>query len=130
MEDLDYNYQNQPNLTLGVADRTVAQLTGAENKADRERDNRLHTMNCREWTDEEKKRVVEDSINSEAQERDTQSKNVEWTTEMKVRLVQIDDEERKRGKRFMKRVKERWVDQYPEHATASIQKLRDNAARF
>ena len=59
MEDLDYNYQNQPNLTLGVADRTVAQLTGAENKADRERDNRLHTMNCREWTDEEKKRVVE-----------------------------------------------------------------------
>ena len=181
MEDLDYNYQNQPNLTLDVADRTVAQLTGAENKADRERDNRLHTMNCREWTDEEKKRVVEmdmeermkgknfmkrikerwhqeypekqrtaqnlidnakrfakegwgrvqeDSVNSEAQKRDTQSKNVEWTTEVKVRLVQIDDEERKRGKGFMERVKERWVDQYPEHATASIQKLRDNAARF
>ena len=30
----------------------------------------------------------------------------------------------------MKRVKERWIDEYPEHATASIQKLRDNAARF
>ena len=30
----------------------------------------------------------------------------------------------------MKRVKERWVDEYPEHATASIRKLRDNAARF
>ena len=48
---------------------------------------------------------------------------------MKVRLVQIDDEERKWGKGFMKRVKERWVDQYPEHAAASIQKLPDNAAR-
>ena len=30
MEDLDYNYQNQPNFTLGVADRTVAQLTDAD----------------------------------------------------------------------------------------------------
>ena len=68
--------------------------------------------------------------NKEAQERDTQPKNVEWTTEMKVRLVQIDNEERKRGRGFMKRVKERWIDEYPEHATASIQKLRDNAARF
>ena len=45
-------------------------------------------------------------------------------------MVQIDNEERKRGRGFMKRVKERWVDEYPEHATASIQKLRDNAARF
>ena len=49
---------------------------------------------------------------------------------MKVRLAQIDNEERKRGRGFMKRVKERWVDEHPEHATASIQKLRDNAARF
>ena len=181
MEDLDYNYQNQPNFTLGVADRTVAQLTDAENIADRERNNRLHTMNCRDWTDEEKKRVVEidreermkgknfmrriaqrwrqeyekkqrtaqnlidsakrfakegwgrvqeDPVNSETQERDTQSRTVEWTTEMKVRLVQIDDEERKRGRGFIKRVKERWADEYPEHARASIQKLRDNAARF
>ena len=48
---------------------------------------------------------------------------------MKVRLVQIDDEERKRGKGFMKRVKERLVDQYPEHAAASIQKLRDKCSK-
>ena len=27
-------------------------------------------------------------------------------------------------------MKERWVDEYPEHVTASIQKLRDNAGRF
>ena len=49
---------------------------------------------------------------------------------MKVRLVQIDNEERKRGRGFIKRVKERWIDEYPEDATASTQKLRDNAARF
>ena len=73
--------------------------------------------------------VQENPFNREAQERDAQPKNVEWTTKMKVRLVQIDNEE-KRGRRFMERVKERWADEYPEHATASIQKLRDNAARF
>ena len=181
MEDLDYNYQNQPNFTLGIADRTVAQLTDAESIADSVQNSKSHTMNGRDWTDEEKKRVVEidreermkgknftkrikerwhrkykekqttaqnlidnakrfakegwgtvqeGPFNREAQERDTQLKNVEWTTEMKVRLVQIDNEGRKRGRGFMKRVKEGWVNEFPEHATASIQKLRDNAARL
>ena len=50
--------------------------------------------------------------------------------EKKVRLLQIDNEKRKRGRGFMKRVKERWVDEYPEQVTASIQKLQDNAASF
>ena len=53
---------------------------------------------------------------------------------MKVRLVQTENEERKRGKKKRKRTyekgEERWVDEYPEHATASMQKLRYNAARF
>ena len=55
MEDLDYNYQNQPNFTLGIADRTVAQLTDAESIADCVQNNKSHTMNGRDWTDEEKK---------------------------------------------------------------------------
>ena len=38
---------------------------------------------------------------------------------MKVRLVQIDNEERKRGRGFMKRMKERWTGEYPEHAINS-----------
>ena len=74
--------------------------------------------------------MQEDSVSREAQERDTQPKNVEGTTEMKVRLVQIDNEERKLGRRFMKSVKEKLVGEYPEHATASIEKLPYNAARF
>ena len=30
----------------------------------------------------------------------------------------------------MKRIKERWEAKHPKHATASMQKLRDNALRF
>ena len=59
MDDLDYNYQNQPNVTIGVAERPVALLTDAENRAGRVQNNIFHTMNNREWTDEEKKRVVQ-----------------------------------------------------------------------
>ena len=77
MEDLDYNYQNEPNSTLGTADRTVAQLTDAESIADHVQSNKSHTMNGRDWTDEEKKRVVE-----------------------------IDREEQMKGKNFMRRIKE------------------------
>ena len=34
-------------------------------------------------------------------------RNIDWTTEMKIKLVKIDDDERSRGRGFMKRVKER-----------------------
>ena len=57
MEDLDYNYQNQLDFTLGIADRTVAQIADAESTADHLQNNKSHTMNGRDWTDEEKKRV-------------------------------------------------------------------------
>lgn len=57
-------------------------------------------------------------------------KNLEWTVEMKVNLIMIDQEERAKGRGFMKRVKERWDAKYPEYQSASWQKLRDNAARF
>ena len=49
---------------------------------------------------------------------------------MKIDLVTIDKEERARGRGFMKRVKGRWDQKYPEYQQASWQKLRDNAARF
>ena len=50
--------------------------------------------------------------------------------EMKIDLVTIDKEERARGRGFMKRVKERWDQKYPEYQQASWQKLRDSAARL
>ena len=57
-------------------------------------------------------------------------KNTEWNTEMKITLIIIDEEERHKGRGFMKRVQERWDAKHPEHPTARIQKLRDNASRF
>ena len=42
----------------------------------------------------------------------------------------IDEEERAKGRGFMKRVKERWDMKHPEYQDASWQKLRDNAACF
>ena len=59
-----------------------------------------------------------------------QRKSLEWTREMKITLLQIDEEERAKGRGFMKRVKEKWDMKYPEHQSASCQKLRDNATRF
>ena len=49
---------------------------------------------------------------------------------MKIDVVTIDKEERTKGRGFMKRLKERWDQKYPEYQHASWQKLRDNAARF
>ena len=51
-----------------------------------------------------------------------------WTTEMKIDVVIMDKEERAKGRGFMKRVKERWDQKYPEYQQASWQKLRGNAA--
>ena len=69
-------------------------------------------------------------VSKQAGEMSSQSHVIEWTTEMKVRLVQIDNEERRRGRGFMTRVKDRWIEEYPEYAAASMQKLPDNASRF
>ena len=57
-------------------------------------------------------------------------KQLEWTTEMKINLVVMDNEERSKGRGFMKRVKERWDQRYPEYSSANWRKLRDNSATF
>ena len=49
---------------------------------------------------------------------------------MKILLVTLDEEERAKGRGFMKRIKERWDMKYSEYQAASWQKLRDNVARF
>ena len=38
---------------------------------------------------------------------------------MKIALVMLDEGERAKGTRFMKRVKDRWDVKYPEHESAS-----------
>ena len=71
------------------------------------------------WEDEEQKTTQAIEVH----------KNIDWSTEMKIRLIHIDKEERKKGRGFMKRVKERW-NALSECGTTSMQKLRDNAAHF
>ena len=82
MEDLGNN-RYQPNELHDIADDTVAQ-TGVENRANHVNDDDVHMVNNREWTDEQKYRIVE-----------------------------IHTQERMRGKNFMKRVKQRWQQEYP-----------------
>ena len=50
---------------------------------------------------------------------------------MKVKLVEIDTEERQKRRGIMSRVKDRWDLEFPRYAgTMGAQKLRDNASRF
>ena len=46
---------------------------------------------------------------------------------MKIVLVMLDEDKRAKGTGFMKRVKDRWDMKYPEHESASWQKLRHNS---
>ena len=57
-------------------------------------------------------------------------KNIDWTTKMKIKLVKINDEERTKGRGFMKRVKERWDLEFSEQESVSMHNLGNNASRF
>ena len=57
-------------------------------------------------------------------------KRTTWTNEMKLKVIKMDEEERKRGWGFMTRVKHRWECEYPQHKEITAQCLRDNARRF
>ena len=96
----DLDYnQTQPNQQHDVADDIVAP-NGAENRANHDNENMVHIMN-----------------------------RSEWTKEQKHRIVKIDTEERRKGKGFMRRVKQRWDATYPTDPRTA-QNLIDNAKRF
>ena len=65
--------------------------------------------------------------NGEAQRRHHLST---YTDDEKRWLVEVDEEERMRGKGFMERLKMRWDQQFPEKNIVFKQTLRDNAIRF
>ena len=56
--------------------------------------------------------------------KDQEKRSLEWTIEMKVALITFDNEDNAKGRGFMKRVKERWDQYFPEYRHASWQKLR------
>ena len=98
MEDLNNN-QFQPNQAYDAADETVAP-NNAENRANHDNDDIVHMMNNREWTDEQKHKIVE-----------------------------MDIQDRRRGKYLMRHVKERWDAEYPG-VVRTAQNLIGNARRF
>ena len=49
---------------------------------------------------------------------------------MKIVLVMLDEDERAKGRGFMKSVKDIWDMKYQKHKSATSQKQRDNTARF
>ena len=62
--------------------------------------------------------VTEDATQAD-QTGELERKYLDWATEMKISLVTIDNEERRKGSGFMKRVKERWDEKYPDYRQAS-----------
>ena len=56
--------------------------------------------------------------------------NVNWVTDMKVRLVELDKQARAEGRGFMARLKSRWDEEFKEYRHLDAQCLRDNASRF
>ena len=65
---------------------------------------------------------------SEKPESEALPESMHWTKANKVRLVEIDTEERERGLGFIKRVGDRWDQEFGERL--KDQMLRDNATRF
>ena len=55
--------------------------------------------------------------------------NREWSEEQKHRRVEIDYQEKRKGRNFMKRIKRRWDLEFPE-LKRTAQNLVDNARRF
>lgn len=65
---------------------------------------------------------------SESKDSLSNKKNVQWKTEMKLRLVEIDHEERENGRGFMSGGGI-WNFQH-NYTIIEAQRLRDNATRF
>ena len=55
--------------------------------------------------------------------------NRQWSEEQKHRIVEIDHQEKEKGKNFMKRIKRRWDLEFPVSKRTS-QNLVENAKRF
>ena len=55
---------------------------------------------------------------------------MEWTAEMKIKLVKIDDKRGSKDKEFMKRVKQILDLEFLEQASVSTHNLRNNTSHF
>ena len=61
---------------------------------------------------------------------ETEERNLEWSLELKVSLIELETEARVLGKGHMMKLKEMWDERYPEYRNITAQSLRDNKGRF
>ena len=78
------------------------------------------------WSEEEK--TVNGNEGEEVVE--TEERNLEWSLELKVSLLELETEARVLGKGHMMEVKEMWDEKYPEYRNITAQHLRDDGGRF
>ena len=57
---------------------------------------------------------IQESQNNTSTRDNTSTGHFEWTNEMKINLLRIEEQERSRGTGFMKRMKEAWDAIYEE----------------
>ena len=96
----DMDQNNQFQPTTFCDDANATVVQQAANRASRTEHDNVHTMNNEHWTDEEKRRIA-----------------------------CINLEERQKRKNFMKRIKDRWDDEFPGKRRTA-QNLVDNVSRF
>ena len=96
----DMDQNNQFQPTTFCSDANATVAQQAANRASRTEHNNVHTMNSGDWTDEKKRQIAH-----------------------------INLEEQQKRKNFMKSIKNRWDDEFPEKRRTA-QNLVDNASRF
>ena len=74
--------------------------------------------------------VVHNSANQFENLQSSTTDNNIWSEEEKKRLVEIDLEERRKGRGFMARLKRRWCREFPNKTNYTEKNLRNNANRF
>ena len=103
MGDIDHDNQIEQtnNIVHGASSITVAQETCVDDNGDHG-ENSVRKRNFGGWTEKNEK----------------------------IRITQIDIDERQKGPGFMKRIKERWDTEFPSRRHITAQNLCDNARRF
>ena len=97
-----------------------------------DQNNQNHTHNKHPGTSSQ---TVVDARSADSQEvpqsnYEGYSVNSTWQVNEKVRLVQIDLEEREKRRDFVRRIKQRWDAEFLGRKSISKQNLRENATRF
>jgi len=72
--------------------------------------------------------IVNNINNNRIRNRNRQ--NFKWTNDKKLKLLELYNQAKSEGRGFMKRLKEKWDNEFPDVKFLSEQNLRDSASKF